>query len=548
MYKNIISVQVCNSIQPFHYHEDILELIFVLKGALTCTIINKSVELSEGDLYLINRDETHCIESSSDELIFLEFHFNMKLFERYIPSVEITYFMADAFIHNDTATSFKAEIQESLCTLIGLMNDDVYLSQRENDIINLGIDIINSLKFHFNIVGKNPVSMINASESPDSATINSKDNDSNPFYQIWEIIEYIYNNNNHKLSLKECADCFYISETYLARIIKENLNFSFRDFLAYTRVEDSIKKLLGTDMSITNIAYECGFSAPRYYISTFEKYYHCTPSEYRKKNKAFYQEYKHLNNNGLTFQPNINKSSIYNLLQRYKNNILTNYVEIYWDITKYYSQNRINAYHKPTLKCTTTEALDFSNQELFATCRQGLELTEAYIVPDFLNRREMNSIALSNLKHMGFNIINTPENSIPFHSLFSKSGVKTYDYYKHEIFNKIVTPFTQSHNNVILYQKGEHHFAVLYNWDNESTFKHTLNVTGLDIEKSYVLIRTKVGMLPPNINHDSISIELLKTITKPDTDIEFINERKSILIEETLKPNDICLIKIAPLP
>lgn len=60
--------------------------------------------------------------------------------------------------------------------------------------------------------------------------------------------------------------------------------YSFTDLINLTRVEESIKLLLDSDMSISEISEEIGFSHVRYYNKNFKVYYGCTPLQYRKKN------------------------------------------------------------------------------------------------------------------------------------------------------------------------------------------------------------------------------------------------------------------------
>ncbi|MDV2687397.1 helix-turn-helix domain-containing protein, partial [Alkalihalophilus lindianensis] len=47
----------------------------------------------------------------------------------------------------------------------------------------------------------------------------------------------------------------------------------------------SEKLLLTTNKSIQEISTECGFSDTKYYYKHFNKWYNCTPAQYRKKYK-----------------------------------------------------------------------------------------------------------------------------------------------------------------------------------------------------------------------------------------------------------------------
>jgi hypothetical protein len=58
---------------------------------------------------------------------------------------------------------------------------------------------------------------------------------------------------------------------------------SFQELLSFIRVEESEKLLLGTNKKIGAISEESGFSAIRYYIKYFTKWFGMHPLEYRKK-------------------------------------------------------------------------------------------------------------------------------------------------------------------------------------------------------------------------------------------------------------------------
>ena len=55
------------------------------------------------------------------------------------------------------------------------------------------------------------------------------------------------------------------------------------DYLRYYRIEKSLEILRGTDNTITEIAYETGFSGASYFAETFRKYIGCSPLQFREK-------------------------------------------------------------------------------------------------------------------------------------------------------------------------------------------------------------------------------------------------------------------------
>jgi AraC-like DNA-binding protein len=93
----------------------------------------------------------------------------------------------------------------------------------------------------------------------------------------------MYENYSRRLTLNEIADQEHLSIYYLSHVIKEATGLSFQELLSFIRVEESEKLLLGTNKKIGAISEESGFSAIRYYIKYFNKWFGMHPLEYRKK-------------------------------------------------------------------------------------------------------------------------------------------------------------------------------------------------------------------------------------------------------------------------
>ena len=81
------------------------------------------------------------------------------------------------------------------------------------------------------------------------------------------------------------AHCGY-SRYYFSHYFKETTGMSFMDYLTAFRVERAAARMELTGETFTEIAYACGFQSIRTFNRMFQKYYHITPSAYRKFKKA----------------------------------------------------------------------------------------------------------------------------------------------------------------------------------------------------------------------------------------------------------------------
>ena len=94
--------------------------------------------------------------------------------------------------------------------------------------------------------------------------------------------EYIYNNKNENVTLKQMAKVCHISVSHFSRLFACETGEGFSNFLSRLKVEWSKKLLESSDLAITQISDELGFSDPGYYIKVFKKYEKVTPATYRK--------------------------------------------------------------------------------------------------------------------------------------------------------------------------------------------------------------------------------------------------------------------------
>ncbi|MGB8454074.1 MAG: AraC family transcriptional regulator [Anaerocolumna sp.] len=113
--------------------------------------------------------------------------------------------------------------------------------------------------------------------SKGSNTIQNK-----PGNDTWSIIHYVYKNWNTDITLKSLSKLFYLSEPYISTIFKQCLGISFHAFLRDLRIENACSLLTSSKMSITDIAYEVGYSSYSTFVRVFHKCKGVNPAMYRQ--------------------------------------------------------------------------------------------------------------------------------------------------------------------------------------------------------------------------------------------------------------------------
>lgn len=102
---------------------------------------------------------------------------------------------------------------------------------------------------------------------------------------IRQVLNYINDHFDQRLTLDDIAGRFYISKSYLSHIFTEHTSRSLYDYILYCRINRA-KQLITDGTALTDISYQCGFSDYSNFLRTFARYVGCPPSGYRKRLQA----------------------------------------------------------------------------------------------------------------------------------------------------------------------------------------------------------------------------------------------------------------------
>jgi AraC-like DNA-binding protein len=99
--------------------------------------------------------------------------------------------------------------------------------------------------------------------------------------RVNRVHEYLMDHFKQNISLRKAAGIACMNSSAFARFFKAQTGKTFSAYLAETRVEFAGKLLKGTDLSISSIAYECGFNSIPYFNRKFKTIKGCTPGSFR---------------------------------------------------------------------------------------------------------------------------------------------------------------------------------------------------------------------------------------------------------------------------
>lgn len=106
---------------------------------------------------------------------------------------------------------------------------------------------------------------------------------SNNYELIDKAMKFIDKNFISPLTLEDIAKHVSLSPIYFHNSFKAATGKTPHEYLNEKRIKKAANLLVSTDLSLAQIAYECGFSSQSYFSYSFKKYMKLTPREYMHK-------------------------------------------------------------------------------------------------------------------------------------------------------------------------------------------------------------------------------------------------------------------------
>lgn len=266
--KNFTHHNITSSIDanPFHYHSEIIEIHCMIKG--------------ERIVYL-DEDESltrHIIYGNEAFLTFpYEIHQNG---DSSLSPCEFYAFQIN-LRDRDNLLCLDKEYSNYLCdTLLALKHRHLYLSSTEIALLRRSFNLFSSQDTHdkrtavltlssflFNLQYMNPVH---------KSTRDVQDEN------IQKVILYISQNLSTAISLEKLAEISSYSLSRFKTKFKDETGIPPAEYITLQKIKHAKKLLETTDMSITELAYELGFSSSNYFSTVFKKTLNITPQQYKK--------------------------------------------------------------------------------------------------------------------------------------------------------------------------------------------------------------------------------------------------------------------------
>lgn len=251
---------------PIHFHPE-FELNFIYNGKGVRRFIgDHMMEIDNIELVLVGPNLSHgwithnCIEKKIHE-ITIQFHNN--LFQQELLSRSLMKPIKEMFEQASFGILFSKETAEKIYPKLKKLS-----KLKGLDYFFSFITILHSLA-----ISKNQQKL--SSYSPTIEAFHNSD-------KIKKVHDYLQSNFQNKIKVSEMSSMLNMTEVSFSRFIKKRTGKTFIEYLNDVRIGFATRWLLEKDISIAEIAYNCGFNNVSNFNRVFKTHKKCTPSEYKQ--------------------------------------------------------------------------------------------------------------------------------------------------------------------------------------------------------------------------------------------------------------------------
>lgn len=102
--------------------------------------------------------------------------------------------------------------------------------------------------------------------------------------------QYINQNYSRTLTLTEVAQHVDLNISYFRHLFKQEMLISFKEYITHLRLASARTMLVDSNVSISRIIEEVGYTNISQFYRIFRQHYHMTPAEYRKQQMSARQD------------------------------------------------------------------------------------------------------------------------------------------------------------------------------------------------------------------------------------------------------------------
>ena len=253
---------------PVHWHDEV-EIIYIKKGYITIYIGDEKFSAKEGDLFFVNSGELHFMES--DDL-------GVEYYTLLFPLTFLSFRTEDA-LEQEVFLPLR-EKKLLMPTRVKEWEAEKHITQIVCEVITTNEEMQRGYQLRTKILLLELIEFLVKENVLRQANITGMTG------MQRELLEFIQDHYTEKITLTMLAKEFHLSEKYISWYFKEHFYISFIQYVSHLRMTRAKHLLYSTDLTITEIAFSCGYPSVNFFIRSFKEAQGITPLQYRKQSKV----------------------------------------------------------------------------------------------------------------------------------------------------------------------------------------------------------------------------------------------------------------------
>lgn len=250
---------------PVHWHDE-LEVIYVRKGHLQVNVGGADYDVTDGQVVIVNPQQLHMMASEDRSVCYHALLFPLELISFQVQDeLEQTVFRPLRTGQRNLPT----RVPEAMLTEenLSLLERIVEINDQKKPMHQLETRIL-LLRFLMEILRHGPLAKADADDTGKMQR---------------EMLEYIRIHYKSRITLSDLAQEFHLSPKYLSRYFKEHFHLTMSEYIGHLRMNHAMELLVKTDLSVTEVAMQSGFSGVSFFIRCFTEVNGCSPLKWRKR-------------------------------------------------------------------------------------------------------------------------------------------------------------------------------------------------------------------------------------------------------------------------
>lgn len=313
------------------YSEQFFYLFYVLKNEMTVKLGASFEKVKEGQFLIVNRYTLGQCRSDHGCLVQV-IQIDAERAATFYPEIQDLIFKAETLRWKDRSDTFQSGrdqifLSDCLNFIMEEEPQDKALSCQADFILSLlclEYTVFNDQLKYYQYM-----------------SIEKKD-------RLFQVLRYLRNDLHEKITLREAAQAAGVTPQHLSTLWKEVFGMSFMDYVMKLRLEQAEKRLFFSDMNITDLILDCGFSDRKSFYRNFHEMYGCSPSQWKQRWRAAPSQYSVLD-----------QSQIIPLLSKFRKE--NNLFEKPMDSMMYRKYQRLSVMSETVLRKMLTVTVDLTD-------------------------------------------------------------------------------------------------------------------------------------------------------------------------------------------